>query len=149
LALTPDNGAKFFKCDVEFGTSWTWNESIKVANVSKGGFLYNLSNIPPLINDKFFVPHNIGYTALGWTEPPLQDTDMKEWELLYDDLGSNWFINNTFRVEFLKIPFLHTVGIKTIWYFDAIYYPHQNDNETVIGSILKWTRLSHGFGLAY
>lgn len=55
LALTPGNGAKFFKLEGEYGHSWGGDGSLKIVNLTKIGLLFNLSSIPLLINDKFFV----------------------------------------------------------------------------------------------
>jgi hypothetical protein len=95
--LTPGNGARFFKTEGEYGRSWrVHDDRIKVVNLLKLGYVIRIDRKTEslLVNDKFFVPHNIGYTALAKTERPIQELPGEHRSLVGDDLGSDKYMNN-------------------------------------------------------
>ena len=153
LAMTPMSGAKFLKFEADRALSWlSEKHKIKFVNYMKWGYLLPLSNQTVAINDKFYIYHNMGFNNVGHTEGPTQQIDnLKEFqELSFDDLGSNKYLSNQFRIEFSDLPALRALDLKAIWYLDAVYYPQEkSDKGTVVNSFLEYTRLSHGIGLTY
>lgn len=160
LAMTPGNGAKFFKVECDRAKSWL-HESLKIkfVNYTKFGLLFPLSNQHVPLNDKFFIFHNMGFNNLGHTELPVQQLSeiKKDHELVLDDLGSNKYFSHQFRVEFSDLPLLKALDLKAMWYLDMIYYPQEFQNRKEESSLLKssvtnlldYTRVSHGVGISY
>jgi hypothetical protein len=155
--MTPLNGTKFLKFENEIARAWKpWELPVKFVNHFRCGYLVPIGESQVYINDKFFMLHNIGFALLGHTEEPVQNlasspstnTVLKQdQELINDDIGSHKFFNNQFRVEFTNMPLLRELGLKTMWYFDTVYYPQEKyDNGGIVESIMSYTRLSHGIG---
>lgn len=111
-----------------------------------------LSNQTLHLNDKFFIYHNLGFNTVGHSEVPVQqiETLRQGQELVLDDLGSNKYFSNQFRIEFSDIPYVKALDLKAIWYLDTVYYPGEREEKgNIIDSLLSFTRISHGVGLSY
>lgn len=153
LAMTPRNGAKHIKLEYDTAQSWAHdNLPMKFINYTKMGYLIPLTQNRVLINDKFFIHHNLGFNTVGHTELPAQQINnlKPEQELMLDDLGSHKYLANQFRVEFSNIPAIRALDLKAMWYLDTIYYPNdKEDKGNLLESLIKFTRVSHGIGINY
>lgn len=79
----------------------------------------------------------MGYTHLGHSEPPnhpLQIADLEEdssekyeRKVVGDDLGSESYAAATLRLDFIDIPYIRDIGVKTFLYTDIVFYPTVKD----------------------
>lgn len=65
-----------------------------------------------------------------------------------DDLGSENFMLAQARLEFLNIPLLKTIGMKTFTYAEMAFYPPFLSTYRGSDYLFKNIRTSVGFGIA-
>ena len=103
-----------------------------------------LSGSNTAINDRFFITHPMGYTHIGHLyESNIPKSDQNEFlgqeikepiaesetpertskHAVGDDLGSMNYLLSTVRMEFLNIPFLKDIHLKTFAYAELALYP--------------------------
>jgi len=83
-------------------------------------------------------------------EKPKEEQKASEFEKVFigDDLGSDRYLAANVRLDFLDIPFLRDIHLKTFLYGDIAYYPSSFAGGQRSLNLLENTRLSTGFGLA-
>jgi hypothetical protein len=89
------------------------------------------------INDRFFYTNPMGYTHLGHSEPPnhpIREEDLEEEvsgnyerRVVGDDLGSENYGAATLRLDFIDIPYMRDIGMKTFLYGEMLLYPTVKD----------------------
>lgn len=109
------------------------------------------------INDRFFINNSLGYTHIGHTEDPNAPVDQSDLKVdnpkytklvVGDDLGSENFALFQTRLDFIDIPFIKKIGMKTFIYGELAFYPPFLSKMSGFSYIYKNIRFSSGFGIA-
>lgn len=131
------------------------------------------------INDRFFFGSPMGYTHMGHcyksnapqdkVEEVVGQEDQRsgdeddghtrggnrrrkrgpQKEALGDDLGSLNYFQTQFRLEFMDIPLIKAVNLRTFTYLEVAFYPHLCAKATPsLQSLKDHSRLSLGYGFS-
>ena len=148
LALTPGNGASFFKLEADIGRSWSLKNGLKFISFTRAGALFNLTQNPLYINDRFFSYFDLGFEHMGRTLPAIQTPKTIDANKVCvdDEPGASKFLNQQFRLQFTQLPGFKDMNLSAFGYSEFIYYPNKSHS---LGQVLDQTRVSHGVGLQY